>query len=134
MVCIYCGSKTKVINSRSQKKLNQTWRRRECLNCRAVVTSVEGVNLPTSVLFIRNQGVSEPFQRDILFISVYESLLHRNDAVVAATALTSTVLSKLMDQIEQAGLQRQNVIQTTTEVLKRFDKAAAVHYQAYYPV
>src|SRR6185369_12958000 len=92
MVCIYCGGKTAVVNSRSQKKANQTWRRRQCLDCQAVFTSVEAVDLPTSLLFKKDAKHSEPFQRDKLFISVYEACGHRKDALRAATALTGTAL------------------------------------------
>jgi len=134
MVCIYCGGKTGVINSRAQKKANQTWRRRQCKDCQAVFTSVEAVDLPSSLLFVRSSKHSERFQRDKLFVSVYESCKHRKDAQSASTALTATVLGKLFAKIETASLKRQQVVSVTTDVLKRFDKAAAVQYQAYHPL
>ena len=134
MNCIYCGGKTQIINSRGQKKLNQTWRRHKCTDCQGVFTSVEAIYLPTSLLFQRGPRLTEPFQRDILFTSVYESCKHRKDTTKAATALTATILSKLLNEVQNASLERQQVISVTKEVLKHFDKAAAVQYQAYHPL
>ncbi len=134
MVCIYCGGATKVVNSRAQKKLNQTWRRRECKSCKAVFTTVEAADLPVSVLYVGKHGNTEPFQRDILFISIYESCKHRPDAATVATDLTRTIISQLLNKIENASLNRGQVIDTATEILKRFDKASVVQYQAYHPV
>ncbi len=76
----------------------------------------------------------EPFQRDKLFISIYEACKHRNDVLLASTALTATILNKLLSSIQNAGLERQQVIRYTTEVLDRFDKAAGVQYAAYHPL
>lgn len=134
MICIYCGGKTSVVNSRGQRRSNQTWRRRQCQNCQAVFTSVEAVDLPSSLVFKRSPKHSERFQRDKLFVSVYESCKHRKDAAEASTALTATILGKLLHKIESATLDRVQVISVTTEVLRRFDKAAAVQYQAYHPI
>lgn len=134
MKCIYCEGKTRVTNSRAQKKSNQTWRRRECQGCGAVFTSVEAIDLPTSLLFNPHQGHSEPFQREKLFVSVYEAVKHRNNAVEAATGLTGTIISKLLAKVENASINRQQVVSVTTEALKNYDRAASVQYQAYHPV
>lgn len=134
MVCIYCRGKTGVINSRSQKKTNQKWRRRRCQTCLAIFTSVETADLSTSLVYKRDPKHTEPFQRDKLFVSIYEACKHRKDAQRASTALTATVLGKLLTAVDQASIERQHVISVTTEVLKHFDKAAAVQYQAYHPL
>ena len=134
MICIYCGGKTSIINSRAQKKTNQTWRRHKCNDCEGIFTSVETVDWPTSLLFRRDIKHSEAFQRDQLFVSIYEACKHRKDAVEASAALTATCLAKLLTQIEQATLKREQVTSVVTDVLKRFDNAAAVQYQAYHPI
>ena len=132
MVCIYCSNKTSVTNSRSQSKLNQTWRRRQCKRCGAIFTSVEQVNLPTSLLYKNKSGQLQPFERDILFISIYEACKHRKTATSDATAVTSTILSKLLPKISQASLKRGEIIKTSLEALNRFDKAAGTYYAAYH--
>ena len=134
MVCIYCSGKTSVINSRLQKKLNQTWRRHKCLVCNGLFTSLEHVDLPSSLLFQKDMALTEPFRRDELYISIYEACKHRNDAAGAATALTDTILGKLRLKIEGAELTRSIVISVSSDVLKHFDKAAATSYIAYHPL
>ncbi len=132
MKCIYCGSETQVINSRLQKKANQTWRRRKCLKCGSIYSSIEGVNWGQAIRF-SNKGRLEPFSRDQLLLSLYEACRHRRTAQRDATALTDTVLSKLRPHITTASLEREQVIDTAVKALKHFDRAAATTYLAYHP-
>lgn len=132
MVCIYCGGETRVTNSRLQKKANQVWRRRVCQSCQGVFTTHEVVSTDQSLLF-QSASASEPFSRDILLLSVYDSLRHRKTALQDASALTATIWSKLLPQIQNATIKRSDVVQTTTDTLKRFDKSAATHYAAFHP-
>jgi transcriptional regulator NrdR family protein len=117
-----------------QKKSNQVWRRRQCTGCTGVFTTHESIDLPSSLLYKRDEKHTEPFQRDKLFISVYEACKHRKDATQAATALTDTVLTKLRALIDNATIERSAVIGVTSVVLKHFDKAALAHYNAYHPL
>ena len=132
MVCIYCGHDTQVLNSRLRKKANQIWRRRKCIVCQNVFSSLEEVDWGQAVRMER-RGHLEPFSRDQLFLSLYEACRHRKTARNDATGLTETVLSRLWPHIDQASLTRERVISTTIEVLKRFDRAAASSYKAYHP-
>jgi len=134
MVCIYCGSKTQVTNSRPQKRLNRTWRRRECVRCHAVFTTEEGVNLIGSVVVRRPEGAVEPFSRDKLFASILRSLGHRTHAVDDASALCATVVAQLLLGEAHASLAPTDIIRVTYGTLQRFDTAAAVQYQAYHPL
>lgn len=133
MKCIYCGGETQVTNSRLQKKLNAVWRRRKCQSCQGLFTTLEGADYHSSLLFKSDENRVEPFQRDILFISIYEACKHRKGAPGAASALTDTVLGRLRSKIHDATLLRANVISVTAEVLKRYDKAAHTAYLAYHP-
>ena len=133
MVCIYCGSQTQVVNSRLQKRLNQVWRRRRCVQCKNVITSHELIELGTSVA-VRRQEQINPFNRDLLFISMYESCKHRSTAAQDASALVQTVLSLLQPQIVEGVLNRDQIAETTATVLERFDQAAATMYKAYHPL
>lgn len=133
MVCIYCGSKTQIVNSRPQKRSQSTWRRHHCPNCGATITTQERVDLAASVVFVAKDGREYPFIRETLLQSLYDSLKHRPDALTEALDLTDTIITKLMPHINQAGLPRAVVIETSYQVLKRFDKAAATTYLAYHP-
>lgn len=133
MVCVYCSGKTKIINSRVQKRLNQKWRRRQCKICLAIFTTLELIDT-SSALRVKNNGRYEPFLRDKLFLSVHDSLLHRKTASRDATALTDTVISTLSPYAGVVSIESSEITKTTSQVLKRFDKVAATHYQAFHPI
>lgn len=131
MVCIYCGHDTKVINSRHQKRANNIWRRRKCLNCGAITTTIEKNDL-SGALSVRRQNSIRPFSRDVLFLSVHDSLRHRKAATDDAGALYDTILSQLAPHIDQGVIDRDVIVTITTEILDRFDKAAATSYAAFH--
>ena len=133
MVCIYCGSETRVLNSRPQKRVNRVWRRRTCMTCGTTFTSIETVDLAGSVT-VKSQQELQAFQRDKLLLSIYDSLKHRKTALSDATGLTDTVISLLYPLMRKALLQKADITICTLKVLKRFDKIAYVHYQAFHSV
>lgn len=78
------------------------------------------------------RGKISPFRRDKLYLSVYDSLRHRKTAISDSEGLTATIIARLARLPSKGQLDRKDLIDTTLTSLKRFDKAAAVHYQAYY--
>ena len=132
MNCIYCRSETKVVNSRAQKRLNQVWRRRQCLGCGAVFTTEEGFEPSGSLVFDDQRTKPMPFNRDRLFVSLYNALSHRPDALEAATALSATILAKLVHNASNGCILRSEVILTARTTLARFDKTAETIYSAYH--
>lgn len=136
MVCPFCGFATDVVNSRPQKRLNQIWRRRHCIRCTNTFTTTEAADL-AQVLFVystKKEAPSGSFQRDKLFLSLYSSLGHRKTALADATALTATVASKLYPSPNNPVIETKEIIEASIKALKRFDKVAATHYQAYHPL
>lgn len=133
MVCIYCGQKTQIVNSRAQKRSQSTWRRHHCPSCGATFTTQERIDFAASVVFVGKDGHEYPFIRETLLQSLYDSLKHRPQALTEALDLTDTVINQLLPHINQAGLPRDLVVQTTHQVLARFDKVAAITYLAYHP-
>jgi hypothetical protein len=67
-----------------------------------------------------------------MLLDLYDCLRHRKTALLDATALTNTILGRLLPLITNASLQRSDIITVTTEMLKNFDHPAQVHYQAYH--
>lgn len=133
MVCVYCGGKTAVKNSRGSAARQTTWRRRECLTCRSLVTTREQIDYGSAwrVKSSSSQPL-RPFLRDKLFLSVYESVSHRKTALEDATQLTDTIIP-LLGSLQHTGIiPVSGIIRTTTTVLGHFDKAAGVHYQAHH--
>ena len=134
MVCIYCGNKAEVTNSRLQRKSNAVWRRRRCTVCHAVFTSTERIAYESSLAVGYGTSHITPFARDLLFLSIYDACKHRKTGVADASAITETVLGKLLQLNTQDGvIPRDALVTIVSETLKRFDTAASVHYLAYHP-
>jgi transcriptional regulator NrdR family protein len=132
MVCVYCDGKTKITNSRPQKRLGQTWRRHACTVCGAIFTTIEAPDLSGSLRFVARDGTLSPFERDVLFMSVAQALGHRRDAIEAAGALTATITAKLLKAAQSSRITRTELVSMVATILARFDKASAVQYRAYH--
>ena len=131
MVCVYCGNKTQVINSRHQKRNNGVWRRRQCKKCMAVFTSLEQVDTQTS-LVVNKSGRLEPFSRDKVLISLYDSLKHRKTATSDASGLADTIVNQAFARNESSEIGLNALKSIILSTLDRFDPVSAVHFQAYY--
>jgi transcriptional regulator NrdR family protein len=121
-----------VTNSRPQRRLYQTWRRRNCTKCDAIFTTNEGVDFSTSLVVRSPDGAIAPFSRDQLFVSVLRAVGHREQPVADAGALTATITAKLLHNAETAAIHPSDIVGTALDVLKHFDRAAAVQYAAYH--
>ena len=132
MVCVHCGHDTKVTNSRLQRRTNQVWRRRRCLSCGATFTTLEAADFGAVWLVEGLGGHLVPFSRDKLFLSLYDSCRHRPEAVDDATALSETVINKLVSQVKDASLTRRAIVTIAQTTLSRFDNLAGRHYQAFH--
>ncbi len=132
MVCVYCSGHTQVTNSRPQKRLHQVWRRRACSSCGAIFTTNEVVDFSTSLVVRTPAGRPAPFSRDQLFVSVLAAVGHRAAPIDNAGALTATITAKLVHNTDTAVVTTADIIDTALQVLKNFDKAAAVQYAAYH--
>lgn len=133
MTCLYCNGQTRVVNSRLQRRTNSVWRRRQCQECQATVTTIEQVDTRTSLLIDKETG-PEAFLRDKLLISVYESLRHRKTAYNDAQGLYNTIWSKVIAGASDGVIKRDQLIKVVILVLRRFDGASAVYYEAYHPL
>ena len=131
MVCLYCHSKTRVTNSRHQKRSNQVWRRRQCQACRAVFTSHEAIDLSSALLV--GSGRSTPFISDMLFAEVMLALQDRKDCYLAAREVTSTVIRELLKLPDKPRIEPKQISQAAAKVLKRLDKRAYLRYMAEHP-
>ncbi|HEX5744167.1 MAG TPA: hypothetical protein VFX84_01825 [Candidatus Saccharimonadales bacterium] len=131
MVCVYCGGRAEVINSRPNRKDNRVWRRRHCVACGAVFSTRETVEYDLSWR-VRKRGRLRPFSRDKLFMSLYDSCKHRETALSDAEGLTDTVIIKLRAFTGNGVADSRDIVQVALVALNRFDKAAGVHYGAHH--
>jgi transcriptional repressor NrdR len=132
MVCIYCGSETKVTNSRLQKRNNQVWRRRQCLSCASVSTTHEAIELE-SALSVESSGQNRPFLPDLLLKELMISLQDRKDVYTASREVFSTIVRKLLSLPQKPLYKPADISKTTAGVLRKFDKQAYLRYIAEHP-
>lgn len=132
MVCIYCAHKTIVTNSRSSKKLSGTWRRRKCTNCEAIFTSREYPELSDTHRVKQKDNSVQPFSRDLLFVSIYQSCGHRTNALSDATALTETVTMLVVKSAQNGLIASTDISRHAHQALSRFDSVASTYYKAYF--
>lgn len=132
MVCVYCKSDTLVINSRFQKRSNSVWRRRKCPKCQTIFSTNEKiiVELTWVVLLKDNKRVN--FNQDKLFISILDSLKHRQHYLEDARHITNYVIGRLMESSSDANINSELIKNTVLVCLSRFDKAAYSHYKAFH--
>lgn len=129
MKCVYCKGQTKVTNSRSHNNDLGVWRRRQCIACDALWTTEEKINLSTTHNIKISDSSYKPFSREVLLISIIDSLKHRKDQIEASVALTDTIISKVLSG-NSAIISRKELIDVSTETIKAFDKTAGAVYAA----
>ena len=129
MLCPYCAEDTKVTNSRPSKKYPEVWRRRTCKNCESTWTTREYIDLSSTHRVVTRHKQLQAFSRDILLFSIRDSLSHRDNATAEATALTDTVLDRVL-ALNSSKIETTTIIEVTHEVLYRFDRTAAAVYLA----
>jgi transcriptional repressor NrdR len=132
MVCIYCGSETKVTNSRLQKRNNQVWRRRECLACGSVFTTHESVELE-SALSVERNGQNTAFLPDLLLKELMLALQDRKDVYTGSRELLSTIIRRLLALPQKPTYRPADISKVTAGVLKSFDRRAYLRYLADHP-
>ncbi len=134
MNCIYCDCGTEVTNSRAKARNPSVWRRRRCNTCVAQFSTLERPDYATALVVEGIRGKLYPFSRDKLFLSLYKSLGHRQDALNSATELTDTIIGRLLRQRQAPDglLQMAAIAHAAHITLKRYDPLAAHTYKAYH--
>lgn len=74
----------------------------------------------------------EPFLRDKLFLSIHKSLSHRKTALGDASALTDTILARVLTASDRGIINLNDLRRASWQILAGFDKAAGVHYAAFH--
>lgn len=132
MVCLYCGSETKVGNSRHQKRNNQVWRRRTCLRCKAVFTTHEAIDL-SSTLLVSHGGSTKPFLIDMLFTEILLAMQDRKNAYLDAREATNTIIRHLLNLPGKPLLSTAQISLAASEVLKKLDKRSHLRFISEHP-
>jgi len=132
MVCVYCGARTNVVNSRLRHKTNEVWRRRRCLQCQAIISTTESVEYHSAWQVKSDSTGLEPFSRDKLFLSLYSSMRHRISAIDDANSLATTIIGRLRPTVTRGIVRPGDIYAVASIVLSRFDSTSFNTYRAFY--
>ncbi len=130
MDCPNCSGKSKVSNSRPSR--GGVWRRRICKQCQTIWSTHEQINL-SSIIKPKETAseASEPvLHRDELLIIIYDSVQHRKTSAQDASALTDTIIQKLITKYQSCS--QKELEQIIYDTLLRFDEIAAGVFSAKY--
>jgi len=131
MVCIYCKSKTGIVNSRFNKELFKTWRRHKCTKCHATFTTYEQIDTRQSVKVIKNSGELEAFDEHKLFISIFKAVENFKNNTIAAKLVLDSVLRHVYCATSLPTITSSEIGKISALALKRYDTAAAIKYLSY---
>jgi transcriptional regulator NrdR family protein len=103
--------------------------------CNGIFTSLEHAAYDGALMVQDGMSHITPFERDTLFLSIYEACRHRSNPVTDASALTETVLAKLLKApISEGIIARGTIVENVSKTLRQFDTAAQVQYLAFHPI
>lgn len=80
-------------------------------------------------MFRAPDGSMQPFSRDKLFLSIYESCKHRKEAINDASALTLTIVGRLSGFSATGEIFRDELVGLVVRILGNFDQVAASVYK-----
>lgn len=132
MHCPYCVyPDTQVVNSRLTKKDTQVWRRRRCLNCKAVFTTHEMVDL-SHLMVLKKTGKIQKFNKMKLYSGIYGA------TIGSKTPNREYLVDKITREVEIEILALKRKIINSTEIadivlfkLKQLHTATFLRFLAY---
>jgi len=128
MKCPYCGSKTKVIDSRNASEGIR--RRRECLACGQRFTTYERV-APIRLVVVKADGRREEFDRDKLLSGVRKACAKRAVSTEAIEELVGGIEGKLYSRGERE-VESRVIGEMVMERLRKLDDVAYVRFASVY--
>lgn len=129
MFCTNCFHRhTSVVNSRPHRARPSVWRRRKCMQCGTIFTTIERPSLSKGVKVMSN-GKHVPFNLGRLTVSIAASFDHAPlEGKEHAMALAETVEVTLSSQLREISVE--DIEAVTHQILRRFDEVAALQYAA----
>jgi transcriptional regulator NrdR family protein len=103
------------------------------LDCGSTFTTEESTQYSSAWTVKDKKGALQAFSRDKMFLSLYNSLQHRQTAREDASGLADTIINKLALDVTDGAMTSTQISATALVALNRFDKAASTHYQAFHP-
>ena len=129
MRCLFCGSETKVIDSRPVEESIR--RRRECPDCDKRFTTYERYDRPTSFVVAKKDGRREDFRRDKLLAGIKNACYKRPISADAIDATVADVEAELLG-MGKAEVPSQLIGERAMAALRNLDEVAYVRFASVY--
>jgi transcriptional regulator NrdR family protein len=95
-------------------------------------TSIEALDHARSLVVRDGADCLTPFLRDRLFVSILKNCRHRPGALTNAGMLTAAAIPRLCALQREGVISTKDIAETALEILRNYDAAAAVQYEAYH--
>lgn len=116
------------MNSRTTKSGYQTWRRKQCLTCKATITSYEKPDMSWLRIETPTSKAVVPYNRFLLTISILDAFEGENVSADSLEALVDTVEMRLINH--KGSLSKQDIVAATLKSLKPVNLNAYLKYLA----
>ncbi len=129
MRCPFClNQRSRVVDKRDSNNVEETRRRRECLDCRKRFTTYEKIR-PLSLIVIKKDGKREEFDRDKLKNGIMKACINR--------PVKEPRINKMIDEVE-VELRKKSEVNSkiignlVIDKLKKVDKVAYLRFASIY--
>ena len=133
MNCPHCNSTQIIVkNTRSTKGNTQTWRRKQCLDCKLIFTTYEIIDL-SHLLVEKKSGKTERFSRSKLYSGVYGATIgsktpNREKVVDSLTRLAEKEILAL----KKKKITSQEIADIILRILRKKHTATFLRFLAYH--
>lgn len=135
MICPFCNSdQLQTKNTRPTRSFTQTWRRKECLDCKNTFTTYETLDL-SYLKVIKRSGKVQRYSRAKLFAGIYHSVIDtrrpdRGEAGTKADKWTKEIEMRLTG-LKKNTINSIEILNTVLEVLSKKSIDTFLHFLAY---
>ena len=135
MICPYCVSDQLITkNTRPTKQHTQTWRRKECLDCKNTFTTYETLDL-SYLKVMKRSGKVQRYSRAKLFAGIYHCVVEtrnadRGEAGTKADKWTKEIEQKLTN-LKRPVLATKEILESAFEVLSKRSPDVFLRFLAY---
>ena len=135
MICPFCSSdQLQTKNTRPTRNFTQTWRRKECLDCKNTFTTYETLDL-SYLKVIKRSGKVQRYSRAKLFAGIYHSAIDtrmpdRGEAGTKADKWTKEVEVRITG-LKKNTINSVEILNIVLEVLSKKSIDTFLHFLAY---
>jgi transcriptional repressor NrdR len=127
--CLFCGSETRVIDSRPVDEAIR--RRRECPDCEKRFTTYERYDRPAAFLVVKKDGRREDYSRDKLLAGIRHACFKRPVPSEAIVQTVGEVEAELLG-MGRAEVPSQLIGERVMAALRNLDEVAYVRFASVY--